>query len=95
MDESRYIEALKNIKKVRDENKKSVEKIRNTNLDEKKKIISCIVNTEIIIKLIKDGILFDPRGNNGKLVWINNDIELDLIHTINLLRDKLNTDSDQ
>jgi len=70
MDDSKYVEALKKIKQVKDENKKRVEKIRNVNLEEKKKIINNIVNIEIIEKLIKEGTLYDPYSDSGELVWI-------------------------
>lgn len=93
MDDSKYVEALKKIKQVKDENKKRVEKIRNVNLEEKKRIITCSVNVNIIVKLINDGVLFDPRGDGGKLVWIdkNNNL-LNLTDAVELLKSKLNSD---
>jgi len=93
VDDSKYVEALKKIKQVKDENKKRVEKIRNVNLEEKKRIITCSVNVNIIVKLINDGVLFDPRGDGGKLVWIdkNNNL-LNLTDAVELLKSKLNSD---
>jgi hypothetical protein len=91
MDDSKYVEALKKIKQVKDENKQKVEKIRNVNLEEKKKIINCIVNIEIVERLIKEGTVFDPNRNGGELAWIYpNGERLSLIDSIKVLRSKLN-----
>lgn len=91
MDDSKYIDALKDLKKLKDENKQKVEKIRNVDLEEKKKIISNIVNLEIIQKLIKEETVFDPNHNGGKLAFVYSDgNKLDLIDAIKVLRSKLN-----
>lgn len=91
MDDSKYVEALKKIKQVKDENKKKVEKIRNVNLEEKKKIINAIVNIEIVEKLIKEGTIFDPNHNGGELAFVYPDgNRLGLIDAIRALRSLLN-----
>lgn len=91
MDDSKYIDALKDLKKLKDENKQKIEKIKNVNLEEKKKIISNIVNLEIIQKLIKEETVFDPNHNGGKLAFVYSDgNKLDLIDAIKVLRSKLN-----
>ena len=91
MDDSKYVEALKKIKQVKDENKKRVEKIRNVNLEEKKKIINNIVNIEIIERLIKEGTIFDPNHNGGELAFVYpNGNRLGLTDAIKALRSLLN-----
>jgi hypothetical protein len=91
MDDSKYVEALKKIKQVKDENKQKVEKIRNVNLEEKKKVINCIVNIEIVERLIKEGTIFDPNRNSGELAFIYPDgNRLGLADAIKVLRSELN-----
>lgn len=91
MDDSKYIDALKDLKKLKDENKQKIEKIKNVNLEEKKKIISNIVNIELIQKLINEGTIYDPNHNGGKLAFVYSDgNKLDLIDAIKVLRSKLN-----
>ena len=89
--DSKYVEALKKIKQVKDENKKKVEKIRNVDLEEKKKIINCIVNVEIVERLIKEETIFDPNHNGGELAFVYPDgNRLGLADAIKALRSQLN-----
>lgn len=94
MSESNFIDQLKKIKKLKDENREKVEKIRNVDLENKKKVINCKVNISIIEKLINDGIVFDPKEENGELVWIYpNGERLSLSDSIKLLKLKLESGS--
>lgn len=91
MDDSKYIDALKDLKKLKDENKQKIEKIKNVNLEEKKKIISNIVNIELIQKLINEGTIYDPKDNSGELAFVYPDgTKLSLIDAVSVLRSKLN-----
>lgn len=90
MSDDKFIDKLKDIKRLRDENKKKVEKIKNVDLEEKKRIINCIVNLEIIDKLYHDGTIFDPRDpDDSELVWHVYGEDLTIPDVIDLLREKL------
>lgn len=93
MSDEKFVNQLKGLKekidKTKEQNKKAVEKLKNTNLTERKKIITAIVNLELINKMYQDKVIFDLR--EGELNFYAEGERLSISDVIILLREKLDT----
>ena len=93
MSDDKFINQLKQIKEkinqTKEQNKKAVEKLKNTNVIERRRVITAIVNLELIEKMYKDGIIFDPRDPHSELCFYINEERLAIPDVLNLLRSRL------
>ena len=91
--DEKFIKELKGLKdkinQTKEQNKQAVEKLKNTNLTERKKIITAIVNLELIDKMYQDKVIFDLR--DGELNFYADGQRLSISDVIILLREKLDT----
>lgn len=94
MSDEKFINQLKEIKdkinQTKEQNKKAVEKLKNTNVEERKRVITAIVNLELIEKMYQDGIIFDPRDpDDSELCFYVYGERLSIPDIIQLLRERL------
>ena len=94
MSDEKFINQLKDlkqkIKQTKEENKNRVEKLKNSKVEEKKRLITCIVNLQLIEKMLKDKTIFTPYEENAKLVWlVSEDYCIDVTESIDSLRREL------
>ena len=93
MSDEKFIKELKGLKdkinQTKEQNKQAVEKLKNTNLTERKKIITAIVNLELIDKMYKDKVILHLR--DGELNFYADGQRLSISDVIILLREKLDT----
>ena len=96
MSDEKFVKELKDLKakidQTKEQNKKAVEKLKNVNLEERKKIITAIVNLELIEKMYQEGTIFDPRdpGDSELNFYVYGEM-LSIPDVIQLLREKLDT----